>query len=168
MIALAKAFKTSMLNRRGRDRESVGRKLKAGRRKRRGPTPLSKEPSSAEGSTSSEEEESSSSKEERKKKKRAIGKKKEQQMAEPEKGSGDIVSKMKTLVKDFADLKVHVVGGQERRKSPARLWANLLCTTCEKVGHANNGLHVHSANLSSECSRLGTSVGESQLLWVTQ
>ncbi|OAE18725.1 hypothetical protein AXG93_4846s1160 [Marchantia polymorpha subsp. ruderalis] len=55
----------------------------------------------------------------------------------PQKSLNVIVSKVDALVKDFADLKVHVVGGQDRRKSPSRLRANLWCTTCGKVAHAN-------------------------------
>ncbi|OAE19816.1 hypothetical protein AXG93_4639s1000 [Marchantia polymorpha subsp. ruderalis] len=133
VIASTEAFETSTLNRRGRDRGSVGRKSKEGQRKQRGSTPSSEEPSSAKGSTSLEEEEESfSSKEERKKKKRAAGKKKSQRRAAPEKGSGDIASKVETLMKDFADLKVHVVGGQDHRKSPTRLRANLWCNMCGK------------------------------------
>ncbi|OAE29091.1 hypothetical protein AXG93_4008s1020 [Marchantia polymorpha subsp. ruderalis] len=61
----------------------------------------------------------SSSEEEKKKKKRASRKKKRKRMAEPKKGSSNMVSKVETLVKDIADLKVHVVGVQDRRKSPA-------------------------------------------------
>ncbi|OAE26915.1 hypothetical protein AXG93_694s1010 [Marchantia polymorpha subsp. ruderalis] len=137
VIASAEAFETSTLNRRGRERrESVERKVKGGRRKRRGATPSSEEPSSAEGSTSSEKEETSSSEEDRKKKKRTATKKKGHRRG-AERGPGDIASKVETLMKDFADLKVHVVGGQDRRKSPAKLRANLWCTTCGQVGHAN-------------------------------
>lgn len=54
-----------------------------------------------------------------------------------DRASGDIASKVETMVKDFADLKVHVVGGQDRRKSPGKVRANLWCTTCGAVGHAN-------------------------------
>ncbi|OAE18858.1 hypothetical protein AXG93_4606s1000 [Marchantia polymorpha subsp. ruderalis] len=61
VIASAEAFETSTLNQRGRERrDSVGRKPKGGRRKRRGATPLSEELSLDEGSASSEEEETSS------------------------------------------------------------------------------------------------------------
>ncbi|OAE20586.1 hypothetical protein AXG93_486s1010 [Marchantia polymorpha subsp. ruderalis] len=138
VIASAEAFETSTLNRRGRERrDSVGRKPKGGRRKRRGATPSSEELSSDEGSASSEEEETSSLEEDRKKKKREAAKKKGHRRANTDKGSGDIASKVETMVKDFADLKVHVVGGQDRRKSPGRLRANLWCTTCGVVGHAN-------------------------------
>ncbi|OAE24441.1 hypothetical protein AXG93_4443s1000 [Marchantia polymorpha subsp. ruderalis] len=137
VIASAEAFETSLLNRRGRERrDPVGRKTKGGRRKRSGATPLLDEPCSAKGITSSEEEETSSSKEYWKKKKRAAAKKGHRRAA-TEKGPGDIASKVETLVKDFADLKVHLVGGQDRRKSPRRLRANLWCTTCGQVGHVN-------------------------------
>ncbi|OAE19139.1 hypothetical protein AXG93_2062s1500 [Marchantia polymorpha subsp. ruderalis] len=120
VLASEEAYETSTLNRRGRERrDSVGQKTKGGRRKRRGATPSSEELSSAEGSTSSEEE-TSSSEEDRKKKKRGAAKKKGHRRAITDKGSGEIASKVETLVKDFADLKVHVVGGQDRRKSPGR------------------------------------------------
>ncbi|OAE29015.1 hypothetical protein AXG93_3112s1020 [Marchantia polymorpha subsp. ruderalis] len=96
-------------HRRGRERrDSVERKQKGGRRKRRGATPSSEELSSEEGSTSSKEEETSLSEEDRKKKKRGAAKKKGQRRANMDKSSGDIASKVETLVKNFADLKVHV------------------------------------------------------------
>lgn len=138
VIASAEAFETSTLNRRGRERrESKERKPKGGRRRRRGTTPSSEESSSDENRSSSEEEETSSSEEEKKRKKHGSAKKKGTRRVTTDRAPGDIASKMETLVKDFADLKVQVVGGHDRRKSPGRVRANLWCTTCGAVGHAN-------------------------------
>ncbi|OAE23804.1 hypothetical protein AXG93_1311s1030 [Marchantia polymorpha subsp. ruderalis] len=60
--------------------------------------------------------------------KKANRKKKNRRMAMHEKGSTSILSKVDALVKDFADLKVHVVGSRYKRKSSTGLRANLLCT----------------------------------------
>lgn len=98
-------------------------------------TPLSSESSSS--SESSEPEDSSSYEDEKSRKKANGKKKKNRRMTMPEKGSTSIVSKVDALVKDFADLKVHVVGGREKRKSTTGLRANLWCTNCGRVGHAN-------------------------------
>lgn len=58
-------------------------------------------------------------------------------MSMQEKGSSAIVYKVDVLAKDFTDLKVHVVGGQDQRKSPTRMRPNLWCTYCGGVGHTN-------------------------------
>ncbi|OAE24442.1 hypothetical protein AXG93_4443s1010 [Marchantia polymorpha subsp. ruderalis] len=111
VIASAEAFETSTLNQRGRERrDSKERKPKGGRRKRRVATPSSEEQSLDEGCTSSEEEETSSSEEEKKRKKRGATKKKGPRRANMDRASGDIASKVETLIKDFADLKVDVSG----------------------------------------------------------
>lgn len=138
VIASAETFETSTLDTRRRDRRSTKKKSQGGRRKRRNSPSSTEESSSSESSSSSEEEEdSSSSEEERRKKKRSAIKKKDRGKGIPVKTQGDIAAKVDNLVKNFADLKVHVVGGQDRRKSPARQRANLWCTTCGQVGHAN-------------------------------
>ncbi|OAE23318.1 hypothetical protein AXG93_3390s1030 [Marchantia polymorpha subsp. ruderalis] len=129
VIILAEAFETSTLNRRRNDRPFDEEKTKSSRRRRRPATPSSEESSSLE--ESSELEDSSSSENERQRKK-ATGKKKGKTMAMPPKSLAAIVSQLDALVKDFADLKVHVVGGQDRRKLLSRLRANLWCTTCGK------------------------------------
>ncbi|OAE31834.1 hypothetical protein AXG93_685s1020 [Marchantia polymorpha subsp. ruderalis] len=74
---------------------------------------------------------------EKRHRKKAAGKKKVKRMAMPPKGTASMASNIEELAKDFAKMKVHVVGGQDRKKSPSRLWANLWCITCGKVGHAN-------------------------------
>ncbi|OAE25063.1 hypothetical protein AXG93_2387s1000 [Marchantia polymorpha subsp. ruderalis] len=57
-----------------------------------------------------------------------------------------IVSKVDALGKDFADLNVHVIAGQDQRKSPSRLRANILCITFGKIGHANTGCMATRSN----------------------
>lgn len=67
-------------------------------------------------------------------------------MAAPEKSTTSIVSKVNALVKDFADLKVHVVGSRDKRKSPTGARPNLWCTNCGKVGHANVECRTYPVN----------------------
>ncbi|OAE30298.1 hypothetical protein AXG93_3964s1110 [Marchantia polymorpha subsp. ruderalis] len=112
VITSAEAFETSTLNKRPKGRVPDERKSKSSRRKRRAASPSSSE--SFASSESSESEDSSSSEDERKPKKES--KKKNRRMAAPEKGTTSIVSKVDALVKDFADLKVHVVGSRDKRK----------------------------------------------------
>ncbi|OAE26977.1 hypothetical protein AXG93_80s1000 [Marchantia polymorpha subsp. ruderalis] len=120
---------------RPKDRPFDERKSKSSQRKQRAVTPSSSE--SSLSSKSSELEDSSSSEDGKPLKKANGEKKKNRRMAMPKKGSTSIVSKVAALVKDFADLKMHVVGSREKRKSPIGLKANLWCTNCGRVGHAN-------------------------------
>lgn len=41
------------------------------------------------------------------------------------------------MAKVFANLKVHVVGSRDKRKSPTEVRSNLWCTNCGMVSHAN-------------------------------
>lgn len=135
MIISAEAYETSTLNRLQKDRPLDERKSKSNRGKQRAVTPSSSVSSSS--LESSEPEDFSSSEDEKSWKKANGKKKKNRRMAMPEKVSTSIVSTVDALVKDFDDLKVHVVGGREKRKSPTGLRANLWCTNCSRVGHAN-------------------------------
>lgn len=121
MIVSAEAYETSTLNRRPKDRPREERKSKGSRKKRRAFTPSSSESSSS--SEESEPEDSSSSEDEKVKKKDK--KKKNRRMAIPEKGAPAIVSKVDLLAKEFTDLKVHVVGSRDKRKSPTGVRSNL-------------------------------------------
>lgn len=76
-----------------------------------------------------------------------------------------IVSKVDALVKDFADLKVHVVGDQDRRKSQLWLRANFWCTTCGKISHANTECTAtRSSYLETQSLTLRKELGVASLL----
>ncbi|OAE34086.1 hypothetical protein AXG93_2891s1100 [Marchantia polymorpha subsp. ruderalis] len=133
VIVSAQAYETSTLNRRPKDRPREERKSKGSRKKRRTSTPSSSESSSS--SEESEPEDSCSF--EDKKVKKKDKKKKNRRMIMSEKGALAIVSKVDALAKEFADLKVHVVGSRDKRKSPTGVRSNLWCTNSGRVGHAN-------------------------------
>lgn len=48
-----------------------------------------------------------------------------------------IAFKVDVLMKDFMDLKVHMVGRRDRRKSYLIFHVNLWCTICDKMKHVN-------------------------------
>ncbi|OAE22085.1 hypothetical protein AXG93_3084s1010 [Marchantia polymorpha subsp. ruderalis] len=104
------------------------------RRKRRPATPSSEESLSSEESSESED---SSSLDDEWHRKKATGKKKGKRMAMPPKSLNAILSKFDALLKDFADLKIHMIGGQDRRKSSSQLRAKLWCTTWMKIPTPN-------------------------------
>lgn len=142
VITSVEAYETSTLNKRPKGRLQDEQKSKSSRQKRRAASSSSSESSAS--SESSKSEDSSSSEDEKKHKKGS--KKKNRRMAAPEKGTTSIVSKVDALVKDFADLKVHVVGSQNKRKSPTGARPNLWCTNCGRVGHANVECRTYPVN----------------------
>ncbi|OAE20291.1 hypothetical protein AXG93_4010s1290 [Marchantia polymorpha subsp. ruderalis] len=119
VIASAKAFETSTLNKNRKDREFDEWKSKHSQRRRRPETSSSKKSSSSKESSESKD---FLSLEEERLRWKAARKKKSKRMPMPNKSSVAIVSKVDALVKDFADLKVHVVDLSPDRTDPDDTW----------------------------------------------
>ncbi|OAE29761.1 hypothetical protein AXG93_810s1020 [Marchantia polymorpha subsp. ruderalis] len=155
VIVSAKAYETSTLNRRRKDRSREEQKSKGSRRKRRAATPSSSESSSSSKSSESEDE----------KARKKANKEKNRRMVMPKKVSTSIISKVYALAKNFADLKVYVVGNRDKWKSPTGLRSNR-----SVAGWATQTLSADPINqliLWSGCQRWKRA-GSSEAGWATQ